>query len=391
MRKPGEPGDDRMKILHVIPGFANASGPTQVVGEMTAELARRGNEVTLLYTSGRGRDNVIPGPEGVRVKVFPCHGLKNWAYAPELGRWLRKHAASFDVVHVHSLWCYTNMAVYRHCSRKHIPVVIRPAGTLTNWAMGVRSIKKRLYLNLVEKKHIESAAALQLMSKREADDMKGLGLHVDHFVLPNGMAFPVPPSHSPEKVRDQVGIPSDARVVLSLGRLHPVKNLDFLGRVFRETLRKEPGAFLVIAGPDQHGYADRLKACYAELGIQDHVVFAGEVKGADKWSLYGAADVFVLASTSENFGNVVLEALWSGLPVLASQGTPWEELTSQDAGFWLPLDEAAFAEKLVEVLADRQRAEAMGRAARAWAQQAFSWSGIADRLEEHYRAVCNER
>ena len=83
---------------------------------------------------------------------------------------------------------------------------------------------------------------------------------------------------------------------------------------------------LVIAGPDEQGTLKALKTQVARLGLEESVVFAGPVYGAEKERLLRAADVFVLPSRSENFGIAVAEALACGVPVVCTKGAPWEEL-----------------------------------------------------------------
>ena len=84
-----------------------------------------------------------------------------------------------------------------------------------------------------------------------------------------------------------------------------------------------------------------------KLGLGDRVVFTEKrVEGHDKATLYRHAEVFVLPSESENFGMVVIESLAQGVPVIASNKTPWEILEQKGAGFWPANDPASIAESL---------------------------------------------
>lgn len=71
------------------------------------------------------------------------------------------------------------------------------------------------------------------------------------------------------------------------------------------------------------------------LGLNDKVLFAGSMTGKQKIQAYASSRYSFLVSNSENFGNVVIEALSQGTPVVASRGTPWESLPQKHAGFWI--------------------------------------------------------
>jgi glycosyltransferase involved in cell wall biosynthesis len=80
------------------------------------------------------------------------------------------------------------------------------------------------------------------------------------------------------------------------------------------------------------------------LGLEENVFFAGQVEGEDKLRLIQESICLILPSKSENFGNVVLESLMMGTPVIASKGTPWEALQQRNIGFWIDADPVEIAE-----------------------------------------------
>ncbi|MCB0577031.1 MAG: glycosyltransferase, partial [Saprospiraceae bacterium] len=145
-------------------------------------------------------------------------------------------------------------------------------------------------------------------------------------VIPNYMELP-------EAVERKQAEPP---YLLYVGRLHPVKALDrLIGALARSRAFMTSGFVLKIAGDDRHGYRKTLEDLARQLGISEKVHFLGHVEGAEKQQLYADAYFSILPSHTENFGNVVIESLAQGTPVIASWGTPWGTLQEWRAGFWV--------------------------------------------------------
>jgi glycosyltransferase involved in cell wall biosynthesis len=126
-------------------------------------------------------------------------------------------------------------------------------------------------------------------------------------------------------------------VALFLSRIHPKKGCDLLLEAFADRFGKDSNWHLVMAGPDQVGWKDKLAQRAIALGIADQMTWAGMLSGSIKWGAYRAAKVFVLPSHSENFGLVVAEALACGLPVLISDKVNiWREIAAAQAGIVAP-------------------------------------------------------
>jgi glycosyltransferase involved in cell wall biosynthesis len=117
----------------------------------------------------------------------------------------------------------------------------------------------------------------------------------------------------------------------------------------------------VLAGPDEGGYRRKLESLAAQLGCQESVMFAGELNEKQKWGALATADLFVMPSDFENFGNAIVEAMSCAVPVITTTGTPWEELRTTGAGWRVAPEVETLTRALSEALAmsDDQR-RAMG-------------------------------
>jgi glycosyltransferase involved in cell wall biosynthesis len=149
------------------------------------------------------------------------------------------------------------------------------------------------------------------------------------------------------------------RIVLFLGRVHAKKGCDLLIDAFARVASRDQSLHLVIAGPDETGWATSLRAQAQAAGVAQRISLPGMLQGELKWGAFHASDVFVLPSHQENFGVAVAEALGCGLPALISDKVNvWREIEADGAGMvaadtvdgteknlvrWLELDDTARA------------------------------------------------
>jgi glycosyltransferase involved in cell wall biosynthesis len=142
------------------------------------------------------------------------------------------------------------------------------------------------------------------------------GIPAEKIVLRrNGVAAPasLPP---PGEFRASLKIPTDARLILFLGRLSQKKSPVLLLEAFAQLPPFSPAAHLAFVGPDESGMLAHLQQMAARLNLSSRVHFSGPLSGDAKWSAYRDADVFVLPSQNENFGNTAAESVAAGTPVV---------------------------------------------------------------------------
>ncbi|MDR7522076.1 MAG: glycosyltransferase [Armatimonadota bacterium] len=185
--------------------------------------------------------------------------------------------------------------------------------------------------------------------------------------------------------RRRLGIASEERVLLYCGRLAREKNLAFMLQALADVLVRPPGARLLIVGHGTERAA--LARLAASLALGDRVVFAGEVAYADVAQYYAAADLFVMTSVTEVKPLAVLEAMASGLPVVAVAAHGLNDTVTHGAdGLLTDHDPAAFADAVRRLLADDAGRRMMGRRARQTAEQ-YDVRTIARRLADLYAAA----
>lgn len=185
------------------------------------------------------------------------------------------------------------------------------------------------------------------------------------------------------------GLP-DGPVAAAIGRLTPHKGFGTLIDAWQQVRARLPEAVLVIAGWDVAGYRKELEARVSARGPDPGVRFLGFVD--DVPSLLAACDIFVLPSTSEGFGQVVIEAMAAARPVVVSRIAPLTEIVADgETGLLVPPEDPdALAAAIVRLLEAPGRAAEMGARARARALAEFSAPRMAEQTLALYRGLVSD-
>lgn len=327
-----------MKILLSADRFypAQAGGTASTVHWQVQALARAGHEVTVVATS----ENVptsIPldswlAQDGGRV----IYTRNSHFYFPVKHVWQGWMAIrKADVVHVNSLFYPASFVWIILCQLLNKPVVWSPHGELSPAALQFRPRLKRILLPLF--KGCRSGVLFHATCAEEVNQIR------QHFG----------PDARVGKRRTMMELPALASrkaqpYLLFMGRLHPIKAVDrLLEALGASMLFRESEYTLVVAGPETHKtYVRKLREMVIKLGLSGKVSFVGSVQGQRKDQLYADARLLVLPSHSENFGNVVIESLAQGTPVIAASNTPWQALEQEGAGRWVANEPASLQQAI---------------------------------------------
>lgn len=370
-----------MRILNVTQTYApflEFGGPPVKVRALSEGLARRGHTVGVL-TADWGLEKRMQAQEEkipAERSPFGWRRTENGVQAIYLPTWLRYRALSwnpaakrycrarlqnFDVVHIFGLYDLLGPAVAAACRVRNLPYVLEPIGMFVPI---VRSLRlKGLYHLVWGRQMFEGASAVIATSDQEAEELAAGGVPAAKIALRrNGVETPES-WPKPGSFRKAHGITEDAKLVLYLGRLSEKKSPDLLLQAFAKLPEQLGGKTLqlVFAGPDEGGVTAQLERMALQLGVRKRVQFAGAVFGADKWAAYRDADVFVLPSQNENFGNTAAEAVAAGTPVIVTEECGIAPLLADEAGLVVRHDLAAAAEALARVLDETELRERLAR------------------------------
>ncbi|GKZ32858.1 hypothetical protein AbraIFM66950_002502 [Aspergillus brasiliensis] len=191
------------------------------------------------------------------------------------------------------------------------------------------------------------------------------------------------PSRRSQSLRDTLA-PNGEAILLTVCRLAPEKGFEFLANTITHLLSstKTPNFKLVIVGGNRNPtVTSRIQSLFSH--ISPHVIFLGFKTGEELARIYASADLFLHCSITETFGLVVLEAMASGVPVIArDQGGPSDIVRNQETGYLVPVAEGeveVFSVLVGEVLRDGRLRGALGRGARAFAED-MTWERINRRV-----------
>lgn len=389
-----------MKVLHVIPAIATRyGGPSYSVIGMCRALSdlAAGVEVTIVTTDADGADGLdVPLDtrtryEGVPAYFFHRNRARKWKFSSGLAKWVRANVGGFDLVHIHSVFCHASYVAGAAARRHRVPYIVRPLGMLDPWSMSQRSIKKRLYLQLVERRALSCAAAIHYTTDAEARLAESaLPWLPRSMVVPLGIErnrfCPLP--ERGQFRRRYASLDGDAPLVLFLSRIHPKKGLELLLEAIVLGQGMVSKAHLVIAGSGERAYVERLRARVKALGLTERVAFTGWLSGREKIEALVDSDLFVLPSFQENFGVAVVEAMASGTPVIVGSGVNLKEaLLAAGAGVAVGQSPDELREALALLLEDTARRKQMGTAGREFALREFAWPTVASRLLQAYEKL----
>jgi glycosyltransferase involved in cell wall biosynthesis len=382
-----------MRILHVVPTYLPATrygGPIVAVHSLCRALAARGHTVEVFTTS-------IDGPvdtavrydrpvmlDGVKVRYFASRRLRRLSYAPGLMQSLHDEISGADVVHLHSAFLWPTWRAARLSRKTRIPYVVSPRGMLVKTLIASRNrLIKSAWIALIERANLEQAAAIHATSAIEAEEIQKFGWRLPRIaVVPNGVDAVEQAASQDAPPADMAALAGRQPLVLFFGRLAQVKGLDRLLRAFARTRR----GTLAIVGNDYEGLAAGLADMARQLQIDDRVrIVPRTITEAEKECMFAAARVFVLPSYSESFGNVVLEAMQRGVPVIVTPEVGAAEVVRESGGGLVAGGDAqslgAAIDRLTE---DAATSAAMGEAGRAHVSGRYGWPSVAARMESLY-------
>lgn len=245
----------------------------------------------------------------------------------------------YDIIHLSSLFYYPSILVAIYSYFRGKKLVWSPRGECSNSALKFSSWKKKPILKIV--KAVSKNVLFHSTSKKETADIRQVFGNVQIVEIQNFLYL--------EK---RLLVPVKQQL-LFMGRIHPIKALENLIRAFYISDKNLMHNFtlqIVGSSKGQEDYRSKLNKLVEELNLVQRIEFVEHIEGETKTIKLSESYCLILPSHSENFGNVVIEALNQGTPVIASKNTPWEILEAYSAGYHVSNDPVDIANAIISII-----------------------------------------
>jgi len=381
----------RLKILQVINFYSpRLGGPVHNIFNLSRYLAKFGHEVTVCSTDFKFDPVFVNASKesGINVVLFPCIGPVS-QYSPEMKKWLEENVGKYDIMHLNNYWSYQNLIACRSAKRKFIPYVLSPRGCLP---IQMKNYLIKFFFDMIfGKTMLGDASAIIGTTQMEIEQIRKKGNYRGEIIqIPNAVDMPPDCLEEKECFRKRYGVPQGNLLLLFLARIHKIKGLDLLIETYGELLKRRKDVTLMVSGPDG-GYLDEARRITDRLGLQDKIIFTGPLYGRDKYTAYSSADIYILPSRYEIFGNTILEACSCGIPVIITDRCGIAPEIAGLAGEVVKFDKEELCTSIIKLLDEAGLREKYGKQGRQIVIQRFLWDKVARRCEEVYLELTEKK
>lgn len=368
-----------MRIAILVPLFPPRwLGGTEIATYNTARsLANRGHEVHVITSLDNGlpKESIVDNFRLHRVKIIRKRILRVLTYALSSVTTIRK--INPDIVHAQATPTGLSPLWINRTIKKPYIVYCRGNEIYLPWLF------KRMISKLVLQ-NADAVIALTDDMKREIEKIFPGNI----FVIPNGIDCEKFEGLSREETRRNLNISKSEKVILFVGRFRPEKGVKYLLEAMSIVREKSPRARLLLVGYGEE--QEHLERQITELDLQNLVTFAGKIPNEKIPQYMAASDLLVLPSLSESFGIVNLEAMASGLPIVATHvgGVPEIVIDGKNGFLVEPGNPKQIAEKVLLLLESNELRHAISIQNRKTAKY-FRWEEVSQRLERIYQDAIN--
>lgn len=367
-----------------------AHGGTEIAAyNLACEMLSRGHKVEIFTTSKDQKEEIEYYPN-MRIHRFPTN-LKISSANISYKLWTGPFKADVDIVHAHYNLPYSDYSALKFSREKNVPLVVTyHADAQESGGNMLRNLATFLYNRILLPRVLDHANIIIATTPRFVEESKFLRSYKKKIkIIPNGINIQeYDLDLSQKECRIRLKLPEDKLIILFFGNLVRYKGPDILLKAFAQVRKKYSKTLLFYAG--RGDMESELKRKVSEMKLEDSVCFSGYVPEELKPLYYKAADIFCLPSRTlaEAFGIVNLEAMASGLPIIASKlgGIP-DVVQDEETGLLVtPGSVDRLKDAIIKLIENKDLRYKLGKKGRKKVQR-YSWENIARETERIYEEL----
>jgi len=372
-------GGPIFSTYHTCLELAKLEGITVYVSTTNANMTTRLDVETMRW---------IELSKNLLVKYYNETKINKFSISFLLNVW--RDIKQADVVHLQSVFSISTPISLFYARIFKKPVLLSPRGQFGSWCLKNGNRFKYNWLKWLIKPYANNVV-WHATAQQERDEIQTLFAEAKVAIISNGIEYELFQKSNVMSYLEllekftKIAVGAD-KVIVSMGRLQKKKGFDILIHAFVDVLSRYSDAKLLIAGQDE-GEKENLFELIKEHRLENNIFLIGAINGQDKIDFLANADLFVLPSHNENFGNVFVESLAAGTPIVASKDTPWQEVEQHDCGKWVDNNIEDTAQAILEML-NKDR-EQMRINSKKFAQK-YDWKNIAKKFKETFKGMSNE-
>jgi len=250
------------------------------------------------------------------VKIISISTLKN----KKLETILKK----YDICHFYGGWTYFHIKSFLVASKLKKKIIIHPLGYFEPWSLSQKKFKKKIAWRLYQEKILLKSNLIHCASSMERNNLLKLNKNFKTKII----SYAISDNFIKKKQKKK----TLKKKAIFFSRIHKKKGLENLIRAWN-TINDKNWSLDIFGPVDDESYLNKLILMNQSSKIN---FFKAVYKNSEKIRLFEKYDLFILPTSSENFGMVILESLARGLPVLTTHSAPWNAIKVNNAGWIIP-------------------------------------------------------
>jgi len=379
-----------MKTINLIENLDDSyGGPAKSVPYMCKYLNDIGVNTEILSIKYHDNEvNSVVDEYNLDWKSFNYDFIKKFRYSKNLKVYLEQELQKRDdiILHTHNLWNYIPLVAYIKSIKYNIPLLSTIRGSAQ-----LDKLQKKIVWYLFQKKILNYSNIVHVTKIEDIALLRNMGIKSKIAYIPNGINIDeFKTLKDKQKSKESLNLDLNKKYILFMSRLHPKKGLEYLVNSWIKLANKYKEWDLLIVGPEyDKTYVENIKNSIKKANLENRVTFTGMLKDQDRIDSFGASDLFVLPSHTENFGIAIAEAMAAKLPIITTKGTPWEEIEKYNAGWWVELNQENIDKALENALSLKEY-ELIQKGLNGFELiKKYEWKYQAKKMKELYEYILN--